>query len=156
MRDQQNEQILDMIKGGATDQYIISKIPLTRRTFARRMAQIRKQHLSDILDQQKLEAKASLLKICQEKIKWLDILMQNIVLDRNQKTIDRIAAANACRQYQIDLAKLTIEGPTIFRITKDGFYRRDDGTSIEPADKGLLQITTTDSTTTTTNDERQF
>ena len=155
MRDQQNTRILDFIKGGASDQFIISKLGLSQRTFERRMKEIRKQHMNEIIDQQQAEAKASLLRICQDKIKWLDIQMQNIVLDQNQKTFDRILAADRSRQYQMDIAKLSIEGPTIFRITKDGLYRRNDNSFLESGDTPILSETTP-AEAAITNSERQF
>ena len=92
MREQQNKRILDYWKAGATDMDIMQELKLNRRIFQRRLAEIRRQHLNDIMDHNKSEAKASLLKICQDKIRWLDMRAQQIITDRNERTSDRIAA----------------------------------------------------------------
>ena len=47
MREQQNHRIIGYIQGGATDQAIMSGLKLTRRTFERRMKQIRQMHMNE-------------------------------------------------------------------------------------------------------------
>jgi hypothetical protein len=156
MRDQQNKRILDYWKAGATDMDIMQdpQLKLTRRTFQRRVKEIRKQHLKEVLDSQQAEAKASLLKICEDKIRWLDMRAQQIIVDRNERTADRIAAMTLSRQYQMDIAKLSIEGPAVFRITENGLYRRDDTTPFKWREPPVLSEPAT--ITESTNDERQF
>ena len=91
MREQQNLRIIGYIQGGATDQAIMIGLKLTRRTFERRMKQIRQMHMNEILDQQQVQAKASLLRLCQDKIRFLDVQAQKILMDPTEKTVDRIA-----------------------------------------------------------------
>jgi hypothetical protein len=155
MRDQQNKRIIDYWKSGATDMDIMLAEKMPRRTFQRRLADIRKQHLTEILDSQHAAAKASLLKICQDKIRWLDMKAQQIIVNPNERTADRIAAMALSRQYQIDIAKLTIDGPTVFRIANDGFHRRDNNTPIEPGKPVLLSESATPTTATATTISEQ-
>ena len=112
-------------------------LKLTRRTFERRMKQIRQMHMNEILNQQQVQAKASLLRLCQDKIRFLDIQAQKILMDPAEKTADRIAAMDRSRQFQIDMAKLSIEGPTIFHVlpetndNRNGLYSGDQGAPTE-------------------------
>ena len=161
MREQQNLRIIGYIQGGATDQAIMIGLKLTRRTFERRMKQIRQMHMNEILDQQQVQAKASLLRLCQDKIRFLDIQAQKILMDPTEKTVDRLAAMDRSRQFQIDMAKLSIEGPTIFHVLpeandRDGLYSGDQGAPTEFSNPPLLSSTPTTSSPSTTNDERQF
>lgn len=159
MREQQNQRILGYIQAGATDQAIMLGLKLTRRTFERRMKQIRQMHMNEILDQQQVQAKASLLRLCQDKIRFLDIQAQKILMDPTEKTADRLAAMDRSRQFQIDMAKLSIEGPTIFHVIPEegnGLYSGDQGAPTEFSNPPLLSSTTTPSSPPTTNDERQF
>ena len=163
MREQQNLRIIGYIQGGATDQAIMIGLKLTRRTFERRMKQIRQMHMNEILDQQQVQAKASLLRLCQDKIRFLDIQAQKILMDPTEKTVDRIAAMDRSRQFQIDMAKLSIEGPTIFHVLpeandngRDGLYSGDQGAPTEFSNPPLLSSTPTTSSQSPTNDERQF
>ena len=161
MREQQNLRIIGYIQGGATDQAIMIGLKLTRRTFERRMKQIRQMHMNEILDQQQVQAKASLLRLCQDKIRFLDIQAQKILMDPAEKTVDRLAAMDRSRQFQIDMAKLSIEGPTIFHVLpetnhRDGLYSGDQGAPTEFSNPPLLSSTPTTSSQSSTNDERQF
>ena len=157
MREQQNLRIIGYIQGGATDQAIMIGLKLTRRTFERRMKQIRQMHMNEVLDQQQVQAKASLLRLCQDKIRFLDIQAQKILMDPAEKTVDRIAAMDRSRQFQIDMAKLSIEGPTIFHVLPDdGLYSGDQGAPTEFSNPPLLSSTPTTSSQSSTNDERQF
>ena len=92
MREQQNQRILGYIQAGATDQAIMTGLKLTRRTFERRMKQIRQMHMNEVLDQQQVQAKASLLRLCQDKIRFLDMEAQKIIMNAAEKTADRLAA----------------------------------------------------------------
>jgi hypothetical protein len=162
MREQQNHRIIAYIQSGATDQAIMTGLKLTRRTFERRMKQIRQMHMDEVLDQQQVQAKASLLRLCQDKIRWLDMHAQKILMNPAEKTVDRMAAMDRSRQYQIDMAKLSIEGPTIFHVTpeanerEDGLYSRDQGAPTEFGNTPVLSSAATPSPSAATNDERQF
>ena len=161
MREQQNLRIIAYIQGGATDQTIMTGLKLTRRTFERRMKQIRQMHMDEVLDQQQVQAKASLLRLCQDKIRFLDVQAQKILMNPAEKTADRIAAMDRSRQFQIDIAKLSIEGPTIFHVIPEegqgnGLYSGDHAAPTEFSNPPLLSSTPTTSSQPATNDERQF
>ena len=139
MRDQQNSIILNYIRQGVNDADIMTALKLKRRTFQRRLESIRLQHMTEVLDSQQTHAKASLLRMCQDKIRWLDAQALKIILDPKEKTFDRIAAMDRSRQYQIDIAKLSIEGPTIFQLVpRDGLHLGDKRTAAQLRDTPIL------------------
>ena len=156
MIEDEKHKILNYIQAGATEATIMSQLRIQPRTFQRRMKSIREGHLKEVLNQQQADAKAFVLMICQEKMKWLQMQAQQIVMDKNTKTFDRLQAMDRVRQYTIDHAKLIIEGPTIFQVVpRDGLHQGDKRTAAELRDAPLLsesRPTTTTTTTTRTED----
>ena len=139
MIEKEKKKILNYIKAGATDTAIMDGLGIPRRTFERRMKSIREGHLKEVLNQQTAEVKSSILIMCQEKMKWLEMQAQAIVMDKTAKNFDRLQAMDRVRQYQIDYAKLLIEGPTIFQaIPRDGLHLGDKRTAAELRDAPLL------------------
>ena len=154
MREHQNRIILDFIKQGINDADIMTELKLKRRTFQRRLQAIRQQHMTEVLDSQQTQAKASLLRICQDKIRWLDMQAVKIIMNPKEKTFDRLQAMDRSRQYQIDIAKLSIEGPTIFQLVpRDGFHSGTERTASELRDTPILPTPGSATTTTTTTTE---
>lgn len=153
MREYERRKILDYIQAGATDAAIMEQLKIPKRTFQRRMKEIREGHLKDVLNQQNADVKASMLMICQQKMKWLEMQAQRIVMDNTARHFDKLQAMDRVRQYQIDFAKLLIEGPTIFQVVPhDGLHHGDQRTAAELRDAPLLSA----ATESATNDERQF
>jgi hypothetical protein len=139
MIEDEKTKILNYIMAGATDAAIMAGLKIPRRTFERRMKSIREGHLKGILNQQDAKVKASALMICQEKMRWLEMQAQKIVMDSTVKTFDRLQAMDRVRQYQIDYAKLLIEGPSIFQVVpRDGLHLGDKRTAAELRDAPLL------------------
>jgi hypothetical protein len=139
MIEDEKTKILNYIMAGATDAAIMAGLKIPRRTFERRMKSIREGHLKGILNQQDAKVKASALMICQEKMRWLEMQAQKIVMDSRVKTFDRLQAMDRVRQYQIDYAKLLIEGPSIFQVVpRDGLHLGDKRTAAELRDAPLL------------------
>ena len=154
MREYEKRKILDYIKIGATDAVIMNQLHIPKRTYQRRMQEIRQGHLKEVLDQQTAEVKSSILILCQEKMRWLEMQAQAIVMDKNAKNFDRLMAMDRVRQYQIDFAKLLIEGPTIFQaIPRDGLHRGLKTTAAVFRDAPLLSGS---GDSIPTNPEEQF
>jgi hypothetical protein len=158
MIEEEKRRILDFIQGGATDSQIMKELKIPRRMFERRMKSIRESHLKEVLDKQTVDAKASAMKLCQDKLKWLELQASRIIMDPYARHFDKLQAIDRIRILQIDQAKLLIEGPTIFKIIPpDGLHRGLEATANELRDTpAISEITAATSTTAGTNDERQF
>ena len=81
----EKRKILEFIQAGATDRAIMEGLHIPRKMFERRIQSIREGHLKEVLTQQNLEAKASALMVCQEKMKWLEMQAQRIVMDEKRR-----------------------------------------------------------------------
>ena len=155
MIEEEKRKILEYIHAGANDAMIMSGLNIPRRMYERRMQSIRQSHLKEVLDSQTAEAKASAMKLCEDKLKWLEMRAQKIVMDPNAKHFDQLQAMDRVRTFQIDQAKLSIEGPTIFQIIpRDGLHRGLEATANELRDAPVLSEPA--KITESTNDERQF
>lgn len=153
MIEHEKRKMLEFIQAGANNEVIMQELNMPRRMFERRMKSIRESHLKEVLDSQTVQAKASVMKLCQDKLRWLEFQAQKIVMNPEARHFDKLQAMDRVRTFQIDQAKLIIEGPTIFQIfPTDGHHRGLEATANELRDAPTLQ----DATTTTTNDERQF
>ena len=156
MIEVEKRKILEFIQAGATDRAIMEGLHIPRKMFERRIQSIREGHFKDVLDQQNVQAKASALMVCQEKMKWLEMQAQRIVMDVTTKPFDKLQAMDRVRQFQIDYVKLLIEGPTIFQVVpRDGLHTGDQRTAAELRDAPLLPAATT-TAAEPTNPERQF
>jgi hypothetical protein len=152
MIEMEKRKILEYIQAGATDIAIMEGLHIPRKMFERRIQSIREGHMKQVLDQQGLEAKASALMVCQEKMKWLEMQAQRIVMDVTTKPFDKLQAMDRVRQFQIDYVKLLIEGPTIFQVVpRDGLHNGSQRTSAELRDAPLLPTPEP-----AANPERQF
>ena len=124
MIEEEKRKILEYVHAGATDDVIMKALNIPRRMYERRMKSIRESHLKQVLDSQTVQAKASVMRLCQDNLKWLQLQAQKIVVDPQARHIDKLEAMDRVRTFQIDQAKLSIEGPTIFRIVPpDGLHR---------------------------------
>lgn len=158
MIEEEKRRILEYIHAGATDDVIMKALNIPRRMYERRMQSIRKSHLNEVLNQQTAEAKASVMKLTQDKLKWLEMQAQKIVVDSNARHFDKLQAMDRVRNFQIDQAKLSIEGPTIFRIVPlDGLHIGDKRTANELRDAPpLSEPAAITRTAESTDSERQF
>lgn len=148
MIDYEKRKILEFIRAGANNDVIMKELNMPVRMFERRMKSIRESHLKEILNEQTAQAKASVLKLCLDKLKWLEFQAQKIVVDHNARDFDKLQAMDRVRTFQIDQAKLIIEGPTIFQIfPTDGLHRGLETTANElrntPQISGTIEAQTT-------------
>jgi CheY-like chemotaxis protein len=143
MIEEEKRQILEYIHAGATDEVIMKGLNIPLRMYERRMKSIRQSHLKEVLNEQTAEAKASVMKLCQDKLKWLELQAQKIVVDAQARHMDKLEAMDRIRMFTIDQAKLIIEGPTIFRIVSpDGLHIGDKRTANELRDAPVLSEST--------------
>jgi CheY-like chemotaxis protein len=159
MIEHEKRKMLEFIQAGANNDVIMRELNMPRRMFERRMKSIRESHLKEVLDSQTVQAKASVMKLCQDKLKWLAFQSQKILMDPEARHFDKLQAIDRIRILEIDQAKLIIEGPTIFQIfPTDGLHRGLEATANELRDAPAISVSATAEaqTSTTTNDERQF
>lgn len=114
MIEQENERILDYIRGGATDRQIMKWVGLTHRNYRKRIYQLQKQDMEQTLAEQSTEARAFTFQRIVEKIHNLEIKANQIMQSRTNSDHDKLEAMKFLLQLHEDEYSLKEFGPSRF------------------------------------------
>lgn len=118
MIEQENDRILDYIRGGATDRQIRQWVGLSWRNYRKRIYMLQKQDMEQTLAEQSTQARAFTLQRMLEKIHNLEIRANQIMNSRTNSDHDKLEAMKFLLQIHEDEYSLKEFGPTRF-LTDD-------------------------------------